>query len=192
MVWMIPVQRWIGSRVHEQADEGWERWAGKQDRTCSHIPRPWSGSLWWGKVLKKVVKQCIAMASKTEQDLEVELFTLEKNSFAACSFFGAFRNKVLSFGDDGDADDSIVIMFDDFHLDSTLVGSNVEPGEETVVGKTPLIRPVLLPGQINHLRTKWTGRVIMENYLCKLGHLLLLWNLFILSLFWVSLAFSLL
>ena len=99
-------------------------------------------------------------------------------------------NKVLSFGDDGDADDSIVIMFDDFNLDSLLVGSNVEPGEETVVGKTPLIRPVLLPGQINHLRTKWTGRVIMENYLCKLGHLLLLWNLSILSLFGVSLAFS--
>ena len=114
------------------------------------------------------------MASKTEQDLEVELFTLEKNSFAACSFFGAFRNKVLSFGDDGDADDSIVIMFDDFNLDSLLVGSNVEPGEETVVGKTPLIRPVLLPGQINHLCTKWTRRVIMENYVCKLGHLLLL------------------
>ena len=119
---------------------------------------------------KSPQKSAQTTASKTE----LASTFLVRDLDAARSFFGAFRNKVLSFGDDGDADDSIVIMFGDFNLDSTLVGSNVEPGEETVVGKTPLIRPVLLPGQINHLRTKWTGRVIMENYLCKLGHLLLL------------------
>lgn len=42
---------------------------------------------------------------------------------------------------------------DYFNLDSTLVGSNFESGEKTIVGKTALIRPVLLPGQKKHLYT---------------------------------------
>ena len=47
----------------------------------------------------------------------------------------------------------VIIMFCYFNLDSTLVGSNFEPSEEAIVGETPLIWSVILPGKKSHLLT---------------------------------------
>ena len=48
----------------------------------------------------------------------------------------------------------VIIMFYHFNLDFTLVGSKFESCEETIVGKTPLIWPVILPRKKNHLPTR--------------------------------------